>query len=512
MSTDVTQIDGEHLTLAQVEQVAHRSARVALAPAAKEKLHAARAFVESIARSDEPVYGITTGFGEFKKVRIEPAQTARLQLNLVRSHAAGVGELLSAPEVRAIMLLRANTLAKGYSGIRVETVERLLDVLNAGLIPAIPAQGSVGASGDLAPLAHLALALIGEGDMVQDGRIVPGGEALRMAGLRPLTLEAKEGLALVNGTAPSAALGALTLFRALRVCTVADITGAMTLEATNGSRKAFDARIHRQRPHPGQMVAASNLTRLVADSPIIASHAHCPEVQDAYSLRCMPQVHGAARDAVAFVKSILSIELNAVTDNPLVFADDGETLSGGNFHGQPVALAADVLCLAMADVSSISERRIERLVNPQLNSTLPGCLVKNSGLHSGFMMAQVTAAALVSENKTLAAPASVDSITTSANQEDHVSMSMTAVRKAARMLDNVETVLAIEALCAAQALDFRLPLTPGAGTRAAYRAVRALIPHLDEDRPLYRDIEASRTLIRSGQLQSAVEDAIGALE
>ncbi|MBI4552614.1 MAG: histidine ammonia-lyase [Candidatus Latescibacteria bacterium] len=504
-------IDGEHLTLEDVERVARDGPPVAIAGTADVQVRAGRAVVERMLAEGRTVYGVTTGFGELRNVKIELHDITRLQQNLIRSHSVGVGEPFSEPVTRAIMLLRANTLAKGLSGIRPEPLRLLVDMLNRRVHPVIPQQGSVGASGDLAPLAHLALAMIGEGQVVLDGQTLPSQEAFRQAGLAPLTLEAKEGIALINGTPVMTAAGVLTLLDAERLSALADIAGGMSVEALKATDTAFDLRIHRSRPHAGQLACARNLLALVRDSEIIASHKDCPEVQDAYSLRCIPQVHGATKDALRYVRGVLEIEINAVTDNPMVFPDDHTALSGGNFHGQPVALALDFLGIAIAELVNISERRIERLVNPQLSRGLPPFLAAHSGLNSGFMIAQVVAAALVSENKLLASPASVDSIPTSANQEDHVSMGPIAARKAMAILTNAQRVLAIEFLCAAQGLDFRLPLRPGIGTGAAYDTIRQAVPHLDDDRPLYEDIERMMRLITGGEILGAVGKVVGTL-
>lgn len=506
------------LTLETIEAVARRGAKVELAPKARERMARARAVVERIAAGGESapaVYGVNTGFGALAEVRISPSQIADLQRNLVRSHAAGVGEPLPVEAVRAMMLLRAAVLSLGHSGARIEAAELLLEMLARGVHPVIPSRGSVGASGDLAPLAHLCLVMIGEGEAVVDGRRLPGGEALRAVGLRPLELAAKEGLTLLNGTQLMTAVGALVTLDAERTCRIADVAGAMSLEAYKGTPRAFDPRIHAARPHPGQIAAARTLARLLADSEIVESHRDCGKVQDPYSFRCMPQVHGATRDTLAFVRQILEREAASATDNPLVFEGEGghgEMLSGGNFHGQPVALALDFAAIAIAELGSISERRIEQLVNPHLSSGLPPFLAPQSGLHSGFMMAQVTAAALVSENKILCHPASVDSIPSSAGREDHVSMGAHAAMKLHKVHDYVRTVLAIEILCAAQGLDLRRPLRPGPGLRAAHALIRSKVPPMTTDRPVAPDIAAVRALIDEGLLLRAVEDAIGTLE
>jgi histidine ammonia-lyase len=438
-------------------------------------------------------------------VHIAPEQAARLQLNLLRSHACGVGEPFPDEVVRAATLLRANALAKGSSGVRVEPVQLLLDLLAAGVVPVVPSRGSLGASGDLAPLAHLGLVLVGEGQARVGGETLPGREALARAGLEPVVLAAKEGLALINGTQFMAAIGALVLARARRLVKIADVAAAQTLEAVRASRTPFAPELQALRPHPGQIASAANLYRLLDDSEIVASHRWCGRVQDAYSLRCAPQVHGAVRDAVAYAEGVVGIELNAATDNPIVLADRGEVLSNGNFHGEPVAIALDTLKLALAELASISERRIERMLNPALSNGLPAFLTEDGGLNSGFMIAQYVAASLVSEDKVLVHPASADSIPTSAGQEDHVSMGATAAVHLWHVCANVERVLAIELLCAAQGVDFLAPKRPGPAVAAAHAAVRELSAHVDADRSLAAEIEALAGRIRDGSLLAAVE-------
>jgi histidine ammonia-lyase len=504
-------LDGSSLTLEDLEDVARRRRPVALAPAAREAVARARRVVDDAVARGDVVYGVTTGFGNFADVVIPLDHLRELQLNLVRSHAAGVGEPLGEPETRALMLLRANVLAKGFSGVRAETLELLLGMLNRGVHPLIPSQGSVGASGDLAPLAHLAVALVGEGDAVLEGRLLPAAEALRAGGLRPVSLEAKEGLALINGTQLITGILALAVAETWRLARSADAIGALSLDALKGTDVAFDPRIQAARPHAGQAASAANLRRLLAGSPIRESHRDCGRVQDAYSLRCMPQVHGACRDALGYVTGVVRTEMNAATDNPMVFADSGEILSGGNFHGEPVAMAADILAIAAAELGAISERRTERLVNPAL-SELPAFLTPEGGLQSGLMLAQVTAAALASENKVLAHPASVDSLPTSANKEDHVSMGAHAARKAARVVANVRRILGIEALAACQALEFLKPLTSSRPLDAAYRALRARIADYGRDRLLAPELEAAAELVGSGALLSAAEAVCGTLE
>jgi histidine ammonia-lyase len=494
-------LDGESLALEQIEQVARGGARVELAPVARERVRAARALVEARLDDGEAHYGINTGFGTLAEVRIARGDLERLQRNLVLSHAAGVGAPLSPVEARALVLLRANVLAKGRSGIREETLDLVLALLERDCIPIVPERGSVGASGDLAPLAHLALVVIGEGEAWVGGQRLPGREALARVGLRPVVLQAKEGLALVNGTQAMVAVGSLAQVRADRLAAMADVAGSMTLEGLLGSHRPFLASIQEARGQHGQAAAAAHLRELLADSPLNASHQGpgCHRVQDPYSLRCMPQVHGAARDGLAFSRGVLAREANAATDNPLVFAEVGDIVSGGNFHGQPVSLALDVMAIAASHLATISERRVEQLVNPML-SGLPPFLARNPGLDSGYMIAQVTSAALVSENKVLAHPASVDSIPSSAGREDHVSMGMTAALKARSVVENVRTCLAIEMLVAAQALDLRLPLRPAARVAEAHRRLREVVPHLDEDRELHRDISAVCRLVDEGGL------------
>ena len=486
-------IDGRTLTLEDVAAVAAGRARVRLADEARERIEASRKVIDGILASGRVVYGVNTGFGKLAEVKISPDQVTALQRNLVRSHACGTGDPFSQEIVRAMLLLRANVLASGYAGCRPVVVERLLAMLDAGVHPVVPSQGSVGASGDLAPLAHLALPLIGEGEAVFKGRRLPGGEALQRAGLEPLELEAKEGLALINGTQASAAAAALAVRRARTLTGAADVTCALSLEACLGTDAAFDPAIHAARPHPGQQESARRLRELLAGSKIRQSHAECTRVQDAYSLRCAPQVHGAVRDAVAHLERVLSIEINAATDNPMVFPD-GRVISGGNFHGAPIAAPIDYLAIALADLASISERRLARLVDPAL-SGLPPFLTPQPGLNSGFMMVQVTAAALVSEAKTLAHPASADSIPTSAGQEDHVSMSTWAARKLDRMTEIVQTVLGLEYLAAVQGVEFHRPLRSSAPLERAIETLRRKVPRLEGDRIMHGDMAAAAALI-----------------
>lgn len=507
-----THLLGEQpLTLTRIAAIARGDQPVTPAGAAIERMDRARAVVDALLAGgdDAPaVYGVNTGFGALAEVRISASQIAQLQQNLVRSHAAGVGTPLPCDAVRAMMLLRAAVLARGHSGARSEVCTFLCEMLARRVHPVIPCRGSVGASGDLAPLAHLALAMIGEGQAEHEGQILPSARALERAGLSPLQLEAKEGLTLLNGTQHMTAVGALALHDARTTLKLADIAGALSLEALQGTVRAFDPRVVAARLQPGQSRIAARLRALLADSEIAASHANCGKVQDPYSLRCMPQVHGAAHDIIEFAVTVVENEANSTTDNPLVFVDDalpfgGELISGGNFHGQPVAHALDAAALGIAELANISERRVEQLVNPALSSGLPPFLAKESGLHSGFMIAQVTAAALVSENKVLCHPASVDSIPSSAGREDHVSMGATAALKLAQIQDHTRTVLAIELLAACQGIDLRAPHKPGKRLQRAHEVVRQRVPFMATDRPLYQDFEAVRALIDDGTLVEA---------
>jgi histidine ammonia-lyase len=497
-------LDGHSLTLDALLAIADDFAPVALAPEAARRVDAARAVVDRKAQGDVPVYGINTGFGALAETAIPHDELGALQLNLLRSHAAGVGEPLPVREVRASMALRANVLAKGHSGIRRATLEQFIELLNRRVHPRVPSRGSVGASGDLAPLAHLALVLVGEGEAtVGDSSVLlRGSEALRAAGMSPVTLAAKEGIALINGTQPSAAVAGLAVAAAERLARAADIIAALSIDGLRGSLRPFDPRIHAARPYVGQAASASNIRRLLDGSAINQSHANCGRVQDAYSLRCAAQVHGAARDALRFVRETVSIEANSGTDNPMVFAEEDEIVSGGNFHGAPVSVASDLQAIAVAQLATISERRSDRLVNPAL-SGLAAFLTPNSGLQSGYMMAQVTAAALVSEIKTLCHPASVDTIPTSANREDHVSMSMGAALKASRVVYLATRVLAVELLCAAQAIDLLAPLKTSRALQGAHESLRRVVPTLAEDRPPAPDIEAIALLIENGTLESS---------
>jgi histidine ammonia-lyase len=503
-------LDGDSLTIEQVLAVARRSAPVRLDEGAAARVEASRDWIDEISSGDGlTIYGVNTGFGSLAEVRIPPKDVATLTRNLILSHSVGVGRALSEEAVRATILIRANTLAKGYSGIRLETVQTLVEMLNRGVHPVIPEKGSVGASGDLAPLSHLALPLMGEGEAYYQGRHLSGAEAMRQAGLAPVELAAKEGLALNNGTSVTAALACLALSDAENLVRHAEIAVAMSLEASQAVSRAFNARLHAARNHRGQQATAANICRLTAGSELIDS---TPRVQDAYSLRCAPQVLGAVRDTLEFVRTTVENEINAATDNPLIFLDEpgpNKAFSGGNFHGEPLALTMDFLGIAVAEVGNIAERRIFRLLDGTLNSSLPPMLTQDSGLQSGLMMAQYTAAALVSDNKTLAHPDSVDSIPTGANQEDHVSMSANAARHALEIVWNTERIVAIELLCAAQGLDLRTEGSsrqPGRGTQAAYQALRAGgIPPLAQDRILAPDIERAAELIHTGQMAEAVD-------
>jgi histidine ammonia-lyase len=498
------------LSIDELASIARAGARVEVSAPARERVRAARRLVEKWVEEGRPVYGVTTGFGALCDVAIPREQTRALQENILMSHAAGVGEPLPAEVVRGMMAVRIQDLSRGRSGVREETLDALAAMLNAGIEPVVPEKGSVGASGDLAPMAHLALVLIGRGEALFRGTRMSGEKALAAAGLRPLHLEAGEGLALINGTQVMAALTALAVHDAGQLAAMADIACSISLEVLMGTNVEFDPRIHAARPHPGQIEAADAMYRITKDSAIMSSHKECSRIQDAYTLRCSPQVHGASRDAIRHVRRVAEIELGSATTNPLIFPETGEFLLGGNFHGQPLALAADYLCMAAAELANISERRVERLVNPQL-SGLPAFLVADSGLNSGFMIAQYTAAALVSENKVLSHPASVDSIPTSANKEDHVSMGTIAARKCRSVIANAQAVIAIELLCGCQAVDLLTKGRPGRGTEAAYRCCRRIVPVLEKDRELGADIDRMIGLVRSGDLVREVEAVVGRL-
>jgi len=506
-------ISGYDLTLEDVKEVSSNDIRraVLLAPDAREAVQHARAVVDEIAASEKLAYAITTGVGKLSDVRIAGDQIRELQLNLVRSHACGVGEPLPFSETRAMMLLRANSLAKGHSGVRPVIIDTLCEMLNRGVTPFVPSQGSVGASGDLAPLAHLALALIGEGECIQEnGARAPSSEALKRAQIKPVVLEAKEAISLINGTQAMLAVGTLSLLAAETLVDTADVLGGLSCDALKGTDAAFDERIHKARPHAGQLRSAAILRRMLEGSEIRESHRQCGRVQDAYSLRCIPQVHGAVRDTLAHCRSVFETEANSAVDNPLVFLtnlrdETGDVISGGNFHGEPLAFALDFLAISLSALAGISERRIERLVNPALSEGLPPFLAPGAGLNSGFMISQVTAAALVSENKVLAHPASVDSITTSGNKEDYVSMGMAAALKLRRIVENTRNVLAIEAMAVAQALDFLAPLKPSKRGQAAHAAIRAVSPKVVQDRVMYGDLAKIASLIARGTLAEILQ-------
>jgi histidine ammonia-lyase len=502
------EIDGDSLTIQEFIRVARHYEEVTLSKTARSRVIESRKVVESIVESGQTVYGVNTGFGDLSDVKIKNDDLCKLQANLIRSHSVGVGPPFSEEVVRGMMLLRANALVKGYSGVRLVVVETLLDFLNKKLTPIVPEQGSVGSSGDLAPLAHMVLAMMGESDVLQGGDRIESSTAMMMLGIEPLKLQAKEGVALINGTQPMTSVGALAVHDTMNVLTHATIAAAMSLEALRGTRAAYDSRIHDIRPHEGQKDVATAMRSILTDSEINQSHADCGKVQDAYSLRCIPQVLGASLDALRYVTSTIETEINAVTDNPLVFPQESDIISGGNFHGQPIALAMDFLGIALSEVANISERRINRLVNPVL-SELPPFLTKKSGLDSGMMIAQYTAAALVSENKVLAHPASVDSIPTSADQEDHVSMGTIAARKARTILDNVMNVIAIEYLCAAQGIDLLSPLHPSEPLKVAHSVIRDHVSVLEDDRPLSGDIALIRNLISEGVIVKKVEEVTG---
>ncbi|MES2767920.1 MAG: histidine ammonia-lyase [Bdellovibrionota bacterium] len=500
----MVQLTGESLNIDQVWDVAHKNAKVVLSESSKKLIQKSRDYIINKLKNHEVIYGVNTGFGALSSVKISDENLAELQKNLIRSHCCGVGDPFTKEESRAIMLLRANALSRGHSGIRVEIVEKILEFLNADIIPVIPQQGSVGASGDLAPLSHLALALIGEGEVWSDGKAVPVANILKEKKISHLELQAKEGLSLINGCQVMTAVGLLNLYRARRIAWTMDLAGAMTLEAMLGTRSAFDPLISATRAHPGEAITARNLLKILGKtSPIAESHENCSRVQDAYSLRCMPQVHGATKDALRVGLKTLEIEANSSTDNPLVFDEHDKILSCGNFHGEPVAFQLDFMAIAMSAMASISECRIEKLINPSM-SGLPAFLTKDSGLNSGHMIVQVAAASLVSENKILSHPASVDSIPTSADKEDHVSMGTIAARKFSKIVDNAENVLAMELLSATQALDLLKPLQPAGTVKAAYDLIRTKVPYAEKDRIFALDIKAIRNLIADNSLMGVM--------
>ncbi|MBU8909879.1 MAG: histidine ammonia-lyase [Desulfobacterales bacterium] len=503
-------LNGNDFLLENLIDIARNNVGIKISVDSESRINKARELINKWVRDGEKIYGVTTGFGALSEVTISYEDTEKLQKKILLSHAAGIGKHMEADVVRAMMALRVNDFCRGNSGLRLETIEMLARLLNEGIVPAVPEKGSVGASGDLVPMAHLALALIGEGEAFVDGKKMTGAQALRKKIIKPLVLSAGEGLALINGTQFMIALGCLALHDALNLCKHADIAASMSLETLMGTRTAFDPRIHKARPHRGQIKAADNMLRITENSEIISSHQDCSTVQDAYTLRCSPQVHGASWDTFHYVDKVVKVEMNSSTENPLIFTESEEFLSGGNFHGQPLALACDFLSIAIAELANISERRIERLVNPQL-SGLPAFLVEDGGLNSGFMIAQYVAASLVSENKVLAHPASVDSIPTSANKEDHVSMGAFAARKCRDIVANTEEVIAIELLCAAQGIDLFTNIKAGDGTLAAYEIIRSKVDYMKEDRILSVDITKVKELLRDGSIVKAVEDKVGEL-
>ncbi|CCK80009.1 histidine ammonia-lyase [Desulfobacula toluolica] len=503
-------LNGKDFFLKDLVRIARNNVGITISVESESRINKARDLVDQWVGQGKRIYGVTTGFGALSDVAICREDTKRLQKNILFSHAAGMGQPMEDDVVRAMIALRVNDFCRGNSGLRLKTIEKLAQILNEGIIPVVPEKGSVGASGDLVPMAHLSLVLIGEGEAFVDGKRMSGAGALREKLIKPIVLEAGEGLALINGTQFMIALGCLALHDALNLCKHADIAAGMSLETLMGTRSAFDPRIHRARPHTGQIKAADNMLRITESSEIISSHHDCSRIQDAYTLRCSPQVHGASWDAFAYVEKVIRVEMNSSTENPLIFPESNDFLSGGNFHGQPLALACDFLGIAIAELANISERRIERLVNPQL-SGLPAFLVEDGGLNSGFMIAQYAAASLVSENKVLAHPASVDSIPTSANKEDHVSMGSIAARKCRDIVANTEEVIAIELLCAAQGIDLFTNMKAGKGTLAAYEVIRSKVDYMTEDRILASDIARVKELLQDGSIVKAVEDKVGGL-
>ncbi|MDD3051331.1 MAG: histidine ammonia-lyase [Candidatus Cloacimonetes bacterium] len=500
-------IDGNSLTLEQFEEITVYNKKIKLSETAKKQIIKCREFIDEIIAKDEVVYGLTTGFGKFSTIRIPQHEIAELQENLIISHATGVGPSFSIPEIRGIMLLRINVLAKGHSGIRLSTLETLIEMLNKEVHPVIPEKGSVGASGDLAPLSHLALVLLGMGEAFYQGERLDGSKAMEKAGIIPVKLAAKEGLALNNGTQVMTAVGAMALLRAEHLTRLADITAAATIDALLATPNAFDKLIHELRPHEGQLKSSANISKLLQNSPLRDSHIDCENVQDAYSLRCTSQVHGAVRDSLAFVRKSITIEFNSATDNPLIFPDERKVISGGNFHGEPIAFACDILGFTVSELANISERRMEQMFNPSLNRNLKPFLAPKPGLHSGFMIAQLTAASLVSENKVLAHPASVDSIPTSANQEDHVSMGTIGAVKARNIVNNTTYVLAIELMAAAQALDER-EIKSSASIEKIKKIVRNIVPHFDSDVVMYPLLENMKTLVESDEVKNLLTEEL----
>lgn len=503
-------IDGNSLTIEEFIQITRWRKKIELSQEAIERINKSRALVDKFVDENKVVYGITTGFGKFSDVVITGDETKELQRNLIISHACGVGEPLSEEIVRGIMLLRINALAKGFSGIRLSTLNTLIEMLNKGVHPIIPEKGSLGSSGDLAPLSHMVLVMLGEGEAIYKGQKMSGKEAMEKANINTIELTSKEGLALINGTQVMTSIGAHTIYDAMELSKIADIAASLTIEALNGIIDAYDIRVQNIRPHEGQINTSKNLLKLLENSSMISRQGEI-RVQDAYSLRCVPQIHGGSKDCFKYVKEKVEIEMNSATDNPLIFYEDEEVISGGNFHGQPMALAFDFLGIGLAELANISERRLERLVNPSLSNGLPGFLIRNGGLNSGFMIVQYSAAALVSENKVLAHPASVDSIPSSANQEDHVSMGTIASRKAMEILDNVRKVLSMEILAACQGIDLRGNKGLGNGTKIVYNIIREKIGYLDKDKPMYEEINKCEEIIKSGEIVSKVEEVIGKL-
>lgn len=510
--TKTVTIDGSKLTIDDVVAVARDGAKVELANGVLERLEKNREIIKNALKQGKKIYGVTTGIGSLCTSDIDESRVSEFQKNLVKSHSCAVGAPLPEDAVKSILLIRINAFSKGYSGIKPKTLETLVSMLNCGVVPVVPEQGSVGASGDLSPLSHIALVTIGLGEAFYKGKRMSGAEAMKSADIPTLELRAREGLALVNGTQAMTGIGALVLYDAEQLAKHADIAGAMSFEALLCSDEPLDERIHNVRPHKGQIISARNIKMITQGSKLRESHRLCAKIQDAYSLRCMPQVHGATRDALAYARQVLEIEMNSSTNNPLIFSEDGVSLSGGNFHGQPVAFAMDFLGIAVSELGNISDRRTARLVDDKLNENLPPFLIKDAGINSGLMITQYTTASLVSENKVLAHPASVDSIPTSANQEDHVSMGTIAARKARSIVDNVQRVLAIELLCAAQAIDLRKPLRPSKGIEAAHKVFRETISFLEADREMYVDINKSTEILKSGDLIDAVEKAVGKLD
>jgi len=508
--TEPIVLNGKDFCLEDLVKISRENVTVRLSEASTARINRSRQLIDQWVREEKRIYGVTTGFGALSDVTISQKDAKKLQKNILFSHSAGMGRPIDSDVVRAMIALRINDFCRGNSGLRLETIEKLAQILNAGIIPVVPEKGSVGASGDLVPMAHLSLVLIGEGEAFVNGERMSGARALRKHSIKPIELEAGEGLALINGTQFMLALGCLALHDALNLCKHADIAASMSLETLMGTREAFDARIHAVRPHNGQVLAANNMLRMTENSGIISSHKDCSRIQDAYTLRCSPQVHGASWDAFAYVDRVIRVEMNSSTENPLIFPEFETFLSGGNFHGQPLALACDFLGIAIAELANISERRIERLVNPQL-SGLPAFLVEDGGLNSGFMIAQYAAAALVSENKVLAHPASVDSIPTSANKEDHVSMGAHAARKCRDIVANTEEVIAIELLCAAQGIDLFTNTKAGEGTLVAYKQIRGRVDVMKEDRVLSTDIARVKALLEEGFIVNAVEEKVGKL-